>query len=80
MHGRRKVLGTCPRGPAVSRHRPDPPPGARTPLLLLPVILALGCAREPVEDLPAAVAPDGQGSSRLRPSETFRLTTAALLR
>ncbi len=47
MHGRRTVLGTCPRGPGVSR----------TPLRLLPLILALGCGREPVEDLPP-VAPE----------------------
>ena len=35
MHGRRTVLGACPRGPGVSR----------TPLRLLPLILALGCGR-----------------------------------
>ncbi len=60
MHGRPKILGTCTPNPAVSRHRPPLRTGGRTALpgMVLPLALALGCAREQVEDLPAAVAPE----------------------
>ena len=60
MQGRPKIPGTCTPDPAVSRQRPPRRPGGQTALpgLILPVALALGCAREPVEDLPAAVAPE----------------------